>query len=174
MWVQKPNGVCSADRQILTEREVHLSAMTDKELKKLRRRDLLELLVQQTEDNENLQSQIDVLTVQLQSRNLNISKAGTLAEAVMQINEMFRTADAVAKQYLDNVRGLVERQEEICAQMEQECQEHCDEMIAEAERDCEAKKQEAEAFWQDITTRLDNFYNEHKGLRELLAVRGIR
>lgn len=148
--------------------------MTDKELKKLHRRDLLELLVQQTEDNEGLQSQIDVLTMQLQSRNLNISKAGSLAEAVMQINEMFRTADAVAKQYLDNVRGLVDRQEEVCAQMEQECQERCEEMLAEAERECEAKKQEAEAFWQEISGRLDRFYNDHNGLRELLAVRGIQ
>lgn len=148
--------------------------MTDKELKKLHRRELLELLVQQTEDNEGLQAQIDVLTMQLQSRNLNISKAGSLAEAVMQINDMFRTADAVAKQYLDNVRDLVDKQEEICAQMEQECQEHCDEMIAEAERECEAKKQEAETFWQDITTRLERFYDEHKGLREMLAVRGIK
>lgn len=155
-------------------KEVQCHTMTDKELKKLHRRDLLELLVQQTEDNEGLQSQIDVLTMQLQSRNLNISKAGSLAEAVMQINEMFRTADAVAKQYLDNVRGLVDRQEEVCAQMEQECQERCEEMLAEAERECEAKKQEAEAFWQEISGRLDRFYNDHNGLRELLAVRGIQ
>lgn len=147
--------------------------MTDRELKKLHRRDLLELLVQQTEDNESLQAQIDLLTVQLQSRNLNISKAGSLAEAVVQINDMFRTADIVAKQYLDNVRSLVDRQEEVCAQMEQECQEHCEQMVAEAERECEAKKREAEAFWQEISARLEHFYDEHTGLREMLSVKGI-
>lgn len=159
--------------------------MTDKELKKLRRRDLLELLVQQTEDNDSLQAQVDALTVQLQSRNLSISKAGTLADALMSINDMFRTADAVAKQYLDNVRQMAEQQEATCAKMEQECQERCDAMIAEAERECEAKKeearrecearkQEAETFWQELSVRLDKFYNEHEGLREILAVRGIK
>ncbi len=148
--------------------------MTDKELKKLHRRDLLELLVQQTEDNEKLQEQIDTLTVKLQSKTITINKAGTLAEAVAQVNDLFRTADAVAKQYLDNVRGLVDRQEEICARMEQECQEKCDQMIAEAEQECEAKRQEAEAFWQEISARLERFYDEHNGLRELLAVRGIK
>ena len=108
--------------------------MTDKELRKLPRRDLLELLVQQTEDNEDLQSQLDVLNVQLQSRNLSISKAETLADAVVQINDLQKIADAVAKQFLDNVRNLVDRQEDICANMEQECQERCEAMVAEAER----------------------------------------
>lgn len=147
--------------------------MTEKDTKNLCRRELLQLLRQREEDNKGLQAQLDLLTVQLQSRNLNISKAGTLAEAAMQVNDMFRTADAVAKQYLDNVRDLVERQEGICAQMEQECQERCEGMIADAERTCEAKRQEAEAFWEDITTRLESFYSEHEGLRELLSVRGI-
>ena len=146
--------------------------MAEKELKKLHRRDLLELLVQQTEDNEKLHAQLDTLTVKLQNRTLCINKAGSLAEAVVQINDLFRTADAVAKQYLDSVRGLVDRQEEICTRMEQECRDHCNQMIAEAERDCAAKQMEAEAFWQEVSERLERFYAEHNGLRELLAVGG--
>lgn len=148
--------------------------MTDRELRKLPRRDLLELLVQQTEDNEELQSHLDVLNVQLQSRNLNISKAGSLAEAVVQINDMYRIADAVAKQFLDNVRNLVDRQEEVCAAMEQECQEKCEAKISETEQRCEEKRREGDAAWQAVNERLDRFYDEHQGLRELLAISGLQ
>lgn len=148
--------------------------MTDKELRKLPRRDLLELLVQQTEDNEDLQSQLDVLNVQLQSRNLSISKAETLADAVVQINDLQKIADAVAKQFLDNVRNLVDRQEDICANMEQECQERCEAMVAEAERKCERKRRESDAAWASINDRLEAFYDERQGLRELLAISGLQ
>ncbi|MCQ2419154.1 MAG: hypothetical protein MJ085_05140 [Clostridia bacterium] len=146
--------------------------MTDKELKKLHRRDLLELLIQQTEDNEKLQSRVDLMNAQLQSRNINLSKAGSIAEAVIQVNEVFQKADKIAEQYLENVRLLSERQEETCARMELECQEKCDAMLEEAEKQCEAKKKEAEDFWASLSVRLDNFYKEHAGLREILAIKG--
>lgn len=147
--------------------------MTNNELKKLRRRDLLELLMQQTQDNERLQAQNATLTAQLQNKQLTINNAGTLAEAVVQLNDLFRTADAVAKQYLDNIRRLSAQQEEICAQIEQESRERCEAMLAEAEQEREAKKQEAETFWQELSVRLEHFYEEHKGLRELLSDKGI-
>lgn len=146
--------------------------MTDKELKKLHRRDLLELLIQQTEDNEKMQSRIDLMNAQLQSRNINLSKAGSIAEAVVQVNEVYQRADKIAEEYLQNVRLLSERQEEACARMERECQEKCDVMVEDAEKQCAAKRKEAEEYWAGLSARLDNFYNEHAGLREILAIKG--
>lgn len=148
--------------------------MTDRELKKLHRRDLLELLIQQAEENEKLQSRVDLLSAQLQSRNINLSKAGSIAEAVVQVNEVFQRADKIAEEYLENVRLLCERQEETCARMERECQEKCDAMLEEAEKQCAAKKKEAEDFWTGLSARLDNFYKEHAGLREILAIKGYQ
>lgn len=146
--------------------------MTDKELKKLHRRDLLELLIHQTEDNEKLQSDVDLLNAQLQSKNVNMAKAGSIAEAVVQVNEVFQKADKIAEEYIENVRLLSERQEETCARMERECQEKCDAMVEEAENQCKAKRKEAEEFWAGLSARLDAFYNEHAGLREILAIKG--
>lgn len=146
--------------------------MTDKELKKLHRRDLLELLIQQTEDNEKMQSRVDLMNAQLQSRNINLSKAGSIAEAVVQVNEVYQRADKIAEEYLQNVRLLSERQEEACARMERECQEKCDVMVEDAEKQCAAKRKEAEEYWAGLSARLDNFYNEHAGLREILAIKG--
>lgn len=146
--------------------------MTDKELKKLHRRDLLELLIHQTEDNERLQSEVDLINAQLQSKSVNLSKAGSIAEAVVQVNEVFQKADKIAEEYIENVRLLSERQEEACARMERECQEKCDAMVEDAERKCEEKKKEAEDFWAGLSSRLDAFYKEHAGLREILAIKG--
>ena len=40
--------------------------------------------------------------------------------------------------------------------------EKCDEMLAKA-------KAESQAYWDEVSQRLEAFYNEHHGLRELLA-----
>ncbi len=45
---------------------------------------------------------------QLEHKNIEILKAGSLAEAALRLNQVFEAADAAARQYLDNVRRLAE------------------------------------------------------------------
>lgn len=123
--------------------------MTDKELKKLRRRDLLELLVQQTEDNERLQAKIDELTAQLENKNLTVEKAGSLADALTEINGMFKTADDTAKQYLENARMMARRTRASCEEREKMCRERCRAMIDETERECEKRRKEIDDYFND-------------------------
>lgn len=143
--------------------------MTDKELKKLRRNDLLELLIKQMESNEQLQSQHDVLNAKLQSREINLETPGSIYDTVAQVSEVFRNADQIAEQYLENTRLLTERQTELCRKMERECREHCEKTVAEAERDCEESKQAAERYWAELSEKLENFYQEHLKLRAMIC-----
>ena len=77
--------------------------MTEKQLKNLTRGDLLELLLEQTKRADELQLQVDELTVQLESREItNISGVGTLADAALQLNGVFEAADKAAKEYIEN------------------------------------------------------------------------
>ena len=77
--------------------------MTEKQLKNLTRGDLLELLLEQTKRADELQSQVDELTIQLESREItNISGIGTLADASLQLNGVFEAADRAAKEYIEN------------------------------------------------------------------------
>ena len=85
--------------------------MTDRELRRLGRRDLLELLVA-------LGHERDALKAELENRQLKIDRAGSIAEAALQVNGVFESAQAAAELYLDNVRERTERVEEICAQRE--------------------------------------------------------
>lgn len=83
--------------------------MTEKELKKLSRTDLLKLLMLQTQENERLQAELDEANAKLEDRTLRVNKAGNIAKAALEINGVMEAAQQAAHQYLENIR-LVEAQ----------------------------------------------------------------
>lgn len=80
--------------------------MTDKALRKMRRGELLELLLIQMSENERLQAELDAAHAALKNRTIVAEQAGSIAEAALQLNGVFAAADAAAAQYLDNIRKL--------------------------------------------------------------------
>ena len=85
--------------------------MTDKEFKRLSRSQLIEIIYQ-------LQLQVDELTAQNQSledaladKRLRISNTGNLAEAALEINDCFRSAQNAAEQYLSEIKLMREETE---------------------------------------------------------------
>ncbi len=80
--------------------------MTDKNLKKLSRADLLELLLEESKENERLREKLRVASEKLKDKTILIENAGSIAEAAMQLNNVFAAAEAAAQQYLDNVRRM--------------------------------------------------------------------
>ena len=89
--------------------------MTDKELKRIGRAELLELLLAQSEENELLQARVDELEQELRNREIIIENAGTIADAAFQLNGVFEAAGSAAVQYLENIKRL-NRQLELKAQ----------------------------------------------------------
>ena len=85
--------------------------MTEEELKKLSRAELLELLVYQTKKVEDLQDELDEANRRLANRRIMLRNAGSIAEASLEINEVFRAAQAAADQYLENVKRNAARQQ---------------------------------------------------------------
>lgn len=165
--------------------------MTDKELRKLSRGELLEMLLAQSKDAESLRSQLEETTAKLESRNIDLAKAGSIADAALELNGVFAAAQAAADQYLENVSRMTGRQEEICAELEAKSKARADQLLSEAKKALEeaeekraamlketeaqcmtmkaVARREAEQYWADISSRLENFYAEHAGLRELLG-----
>lgn len=78
--------------------------MTEKELKKLSRADLLELLLLQTRETERLQKALDEANAKLEERTIHLNKAGNIAKAALEINGVMEAAQEAANQYLENVR----------------------------------------------------------------------
>lgn len=139
--------------------------MTDKELRRLKREELLEMLISQSKEVEELRAEVSELKKKLDDRQICLDKAGSIAEASVLLNGVFEAAQAAAQQYLENIQMLSGRQEQVCAEMERKTKERCEAMELEA-------REAVEKRWAEISERLENFYNEHKGLRELLGVAG--
>lgn len=80
--------------------------MTDKELKKLNRAELLELLLVQTKEVERLRHELAEVRQELADRRLGLKQAGNLAQAVLAVNGVMEAAQAAANQYLENIAAL--------------------------------------------------------------------
>ena len=85
--------------------------MTDKEFKRLTRAQLIDVIYQ-------LQLQIDGLTDknrelerELADKRLRLSNAGNIADAALEINDCFRSAQNAAEQYLNEIKAIREETE---------------------------------------------------------------
>ena len=171
-------------------------AMTDEELRKLKRADLLELLVAQGKENEALQEKLRQAEAALWDRQIQLDEAGNIAEAALRLSGVFEAAQQASDQYLESIRKKHEETESRCTQLEetsraraeqleQESKAQADRLVAEAEEKartltaeteakCRAMVAQAEAetreFWDMVSQRLEHFYAEHAGLRELLSL----
>ena len=75
--------------------------MTEKDLKKLNRYQLLELLIVQTDRADKLQAKLDIAEKQLENQELQISSLGSIAEASLQLKGVFQAAQDAADMYID-------------------------------------------------------------------------
>ena len=118
--------------------------LTKKEMKKLRRDELLEMLIEQTKQKDELQQKLAETEEKLQNREIAIQEAGTLADAALQLNAIFEAADSAASQYLENVRLLTERKKAAVQQMEATVQQMEEETRQSVERQLSEAKQSTE------------------------------
>lgn len=80
--------------------------MTDKELRKLSRRELVDILCELQRRNDALSEQNTQLRQELEDKALRLSTAGSIAEAALRVNGVFEAAQAAAEQYLASVQQL--------------------------------------------------------------------
>ena len=106
--------------------------MTDKELKRLSRTELLELLLEQTRQREMLEQRLEEAERKLADRQLQLENAGDIAQAALQINGVMEAAQAAARQYLENIERL-----------ERQTRQKCDQMLIQAAADAEQIRRRA-------------------------------
>lgn len=78
--------------------------MTDKELRRLRRDDLLQILINQQRQNDELNAALKKAQEALDERRIAIEESGSVAEAALKLNGVFDAAQSAADQYLAQVR----------------------------------------------------------------------
>ena len=83
--------------------------MTDKELKKLTRAELLEMLLIQSKEKRLLEEKLQEAEKKLEEREIMVAEAGSIAEAALKLNGVFEAVQQAADQYLENVKRLAEK-----------------------------------------------------------------
>ena len=113
-----------------------------KAYRSLSRQELLELLIEECEKTEELERQLREINKELSSRDLKIKEAGSIAEAALSLNGVFEAAQAASVQYIESIKEMSARQDEINAKREEESKKRADMILNKANR--LAKKMEDE------------------------------
>ena len=85
--------------------------MTDKEFKRLSRSQLIEIIYQLQLQMDKLTEQNQELERQLADKRLRLQSAGNIADAALEINDCFRSAQSAAEQYLNEIKAIREETE---------------------------------------------------------------
>ena len=179
--------------------------MTQYEMKKLSRKELLQLAAEESAQIRILQEHLEIAENELHKREININEAGSIAEASMKLSDVFEAAQEACRLYTDNIQRLSERQESICAEIEKETKEKaaayeaevisrcerlekdtkeacekldmdtkaaCEKLEKDTKTSCEkmveTAKAEAKAYWDELSQKLEDFYQAHAGLQAFL------
>ena len=107
--------------------------MTDKELRRLSRGELLEMLIAQAAENDQLKNRLEQAEAQLRDRKIAINNAGSLAEAALSLNGVFQAAEAAAQQYLENIERISGQQDASCRDMKEQAKQEAAEIRQQAQ-----------------------------------------
>lgn len=133
--------------------------MTDREVKKLNRTDLLKLLIEQTEENERLTARLSKLEQELADRTITLKNSGSIAEAALSLSGVFTQAQDAANRYLESIQAKQTQADELlaqaqkqreeiaaaCAQQEEQTRQKCRRMEDKTRQLCAKLLEEAKA-----------------------------
>lgn len=109
------------------------------ELKKLSRKELLEILLEQTKRIEDLEIKLDESEKKLASKKVSLSETGNLAEAALKLSDIFKNADDAIAIYKLNIEESIKKEEK---KFKKECRELKAKLIADTEAKCVKKAEQ--------------------------------
>lgn len=99
--------------------------MTMQELKQLNRNELADILMEITQENEQLRLELEQTKAALEERTINLTDLGDMTQAARLVTDILEKAQTDADQYLDSIRKRDEAQQRACARMEQNALKIC-------------------------------------------------
>ena len=108
--------------------------MTDKEFKRLGRAQLIDIIYQLQLQIEKLNAEKQALERELKDKRLRLSKAGNIAEAALEINDCFRSAQNAAEQYLNEINAIREETQAQRQRILAQAQAEAEAIVAEAKK----------------------------------------
>ncbi len=84
--------------------------MANKELRRMSRRDLVEVIYEMKKQMNAQEEKIAQLEQQLKDRNICLESSGSIAEAALALNKVFEAAQAAAQDFLSSVKARADAQ----------------------------------------------------------------
>lgn len=135
--------------------------MTEKELKRLSRAELLEMLIAQSKKLNRVEEELASAKVELEKREIAVTTSGTLAEAALKLSGIFEDADRAAEQYLESLRTQATQADKIVA----EAQIKADGIIKTAEQQRQVilsnAEKEAKQHLESFNAQFKEFLDTH-------------
>lgn len=78
----------------------------DNSLKKMKRKDLLEILLLQNEKIKELEEKNKNLEDKLNEKEIIIKESGSIAELSLKLNKVFEAAQKAADDYLESIKSM--------------------------------------------------------------------
>ena len=153
--------------------------MTEKDLKKLKCSGALQEIENRDHEIKVLSDQITSLQNknrelkdQLADRTLKMEKCGSIAEAALVVNKVLSDAQKAADQYLESIKVKESGAEQIVTELTDRTKAACKAQLDTTKAKCELMESESrkksEDYWNDLTSKLDAYYESHEGLKDLL------
>ena len=107
--------------------------MISKELKHLSRRELVDIIYQLKKNEQQKQDEIDALEEALQEKRIRVSVAGSIAEAAIDVTQIFSVAQSTADLYLHEIASMKEDTEKECARLIDDARKKAEAILADAQ-----------------------------------------
>lgn len=147
--------------------------MADKDIRRMNRQELLELLVERTRQNQDLQAQLsaarrELEQVRSQPTVVEPPKAeeaapvrtpeqiGSLAEEAFRVSGILEAAQKSASYYLKNVERIYAEQTHICERVEAESRAKAAQLQQETEQKCRELREDARAMVDALLSETKN------------------
>lgn len=138
--------------------------MTDKELRRLSRSELIDIIYELQKQNQQKDAAYQELQNELEKKTLILSEAGSIAEAALQINDVFKAAQAAADQYVLSVEAMSGEAEKTVAEARLERDRIIREAQEKAKKIEESARNGAALVWNDFQAQVSKTIQQQKGL----------
>lgn len=123
--------------------------MTDKEFKRLSRAQLIDIIYQFQLQIDTLTERNQILEQELADKRLRLRDAGNIAEAALEINDCFRSAQNAAEQYLQEIKAIREETETERQSILAQAQVEAEAILADARKTLDDCDSAVEAILQE-------------------------
>ena len=141
--------------------------MTDKELRRLSRAELLDILYEQQKRYEESLAENQALRQRLEERTLRIAAAGSIADA----DQYLASVKAAAAEMAQKTDEAQRQREAILQDAQQQAERIVQDAQAQADRLLAEAGEQAEARWAEFRKNADALIHAHDELRMLIQPR---